>query len=73
MPFKVMCAEHEIELNTDGTCPCCFDLSFKPFVLDMQSTYLEPVTGNWGMHPAEGAIDVLCAEYEVVRCKEFER
>jgi hypothetical protein len=66
-PFSVMCAEHNVQLNEDGTCPQCRDSNGQPFILDMQGTYLEPE------HPAEAAIRVFCEEYVENRCKEFRR
>jgi hypothetical protein len=43
--YIAICEEHDVRLNTDGTCPKCTDGNGQPFVLDVQSYYL--VTEAW--------------------------
>ena len=42
-----MCDECKSPINPDGTCPKCRDGHGKPFVVDMQTLYLQPRTGTF--------------------------
>ena len=42
-----MCDECKSAINEDGTCPKCRDSKGQPFVVDMQTIYLEPKVGTF--------------------------
>ncbi len=41
MRYHPVCIEHNIRLNSDGTCPQCRDVQGQPFILDMQGYFLK--------------------------------
>jgi hypothetical protein len=49
--YWILCDEHNIKLNDDGTCPQCRDGAGRTFVLDMQSTYLFPKSDDQSEYP----------------------
>lgn len=60
---KPACIEHKTHLLFDGTCPHCRDANGDPFVLDMQSTYLDPEPVDTLGSRLNGGVQIRPYEY----------